>query len=175
MTQRHPNLLCIDDDDQSLEIRKILFEASGYRVLTARGGADGLRLFRSHPVDAVVLDYQMPEMNGGEVAVRMKTLRPQVPILMLSALPELPESAWQHVDGFVCKGESTARLLRIIEDLMARHDGFRAGPPSRFARMGIAAGVLMGKLTALFAPPSRRPQPAKPAKSTVQFHARQMS
>ena len=66
MRQRQPNLLCIDDDVQSLEIRKIVFEASGYRVLTASSGADGLRLFRSYPVDAVVLDYHMPEMDGGK-------------------------------------------------------------------------------------------------------------
>src|SRR5574340_177112 len=100
MRQRQANLLCIDDDVQCLEIRKILLEISGYRVLTALSGADGLRLFRSQPIDAVVLDYQMPGMNGGEVAVRMKDLRPEIPILILSAFPELPEGSPQCVDGY---------------------------------------------------------------------------
>ena len=172
MRQRQPNLLCIDDDVQSLEIRKIVFEASGYRVLTASSGADGLRLFRSYPVDAVVLDYHMPEMDGGEVATRMKDQRPRVPILILSALPELPEGAPQCIDGFICKGGPTARLLKTVEELVTRHDELGPSPPPRFARLGIMTGLLMGKLSSLIARSHKPAQPGKPTKAPVHFRAK---
>lgn len=170
MQARQTNLLCIDDDVQSLEVRKILFEINGYRVLTARGGADGLRLFRSQPVDAVILDYQMPEMDGGEVATRMKDLRPQVPILMLSAVPELPDKAHGHVDGFICKGEPTAKLVKSIEQLLAERDSSEASRPPRFARLGIMTGVVVGKLSSLVARPQKRPRFPK-AKAPAHFQA----
>ncbi len=64
-------ILCIDDQWSGLIGRKMLLENNGYEVLEATGGTEGLRLFLSHSVDAVVLDYQMPGMNGDMVAAKM--------------------------------------------------------------------------------------------------------
>ena len=72
---RQREILCIDDDEQSLRVRKILLETFDFRVTTASSAREGLRFFRSHHVDAVVLDYEMPDMNGGEVARKMKSMR----------------------------------------------------------------------------------------------------
>lgn len=122
MRQRRPNVLCIDDDPTGLEIRKVLLEAFGYRVTTALNGPDGLRLLNSRHTDLVLLDYQMPGMNGGEVAARAKQLRPETPILMLSALPALPlEAPAEFIDAFVWKGDPTAQLLSTLERLLAGH------------------------------------------------------
>ena len=87
---RQREILCIDDDEQSLLVRKLLLETRDFRVTTATSAKAGLLYFRTHHVDAVVLDYEMPEMNGGQVAQKMKSLRAQVPVLILSALPWLP-------------------------------------------------------------------------------------
>jgi CheY-like chemotaxis protein len=78
-------VLCVDDEQVGLQVRKILLERAGYRVLTAPDGPSGLAIFAAEPVEAVVLDYSMPGMHGGEVAVRMRQTKPQVPILLLSA------------------------------------------------------------------------------------------
>jgi response regulator RpfG family c-di-GMP phosphodiesterase len=48
--------LCIDDEEPGLVLRKALLESAGYRVLTARSGREGIRVFESNPVDAVVLE-----------------------------------------------------------------------------------------------------------------------
>ena len=112
-------ILCIDDDPQSLKVRTILLETMGYHVWSESDARDGLRAFGEHKVDAVVMDYEMPGMNGGEVAVEMKRLRPEVPVMILSALPWLPESAPPDViDVFVQKGESMRVLARRIEDMI---------------------------------------------------------
>src|SRR5260370_2120884 len=90
MFQLKPTILCIDDHRNGLIGRKMLLEQNGYEVLEATGGDEGLKLFRSHSVDAVVLDYQMPGMNGDVVAVKMKRAKAHVPIILLSAYRTLP-------------------------------------------------------------------------------------
>jgi DNA-binding response OmpR family regulator len=119
MSGRRPELLCIDDDKQTLVLRKMLLETHGFRVLTASNGPEGLRAFRQNNVDAVVLDYNMPDMNGGDVAVELKRINPQVPVMILSALPWLPDDAPGCIDAFMTKGEPTAVLAARIQRLIA--------------------------------------------------------
>ena len=57
MSRLKATILCIDDHWNGLIGRKILLENNGYKVLEATGGDEGMKLFLSHPVDAVVLDY----------------------------------------------------------------------------------------------------------------------
>jgi CheY-like chemotaxis protein len=105
MARRQKTLLCVDDNRSSLNIFKIILEDFGYRVLAAKTGREGLEVFASNAIDAVILDYQMPEMNGELVAAEMKRTNPRVPILMLSGCGSLPQSALQFVDEFVAKGD----------------------------------------------------------------------
>jgi PleD family two-component response regulator len=60
MSRLKATILCIDDHWNGLIGRKMLLENNGYEVLEATGGEEGLKLFFSHSVDAVVLDYRMP-------------------------------------------------------------------------------------------------------------------
>jgi len=59
-----PTVLCIDDNRESLQIRKLLLEMQGYAVLTADSGHAGLSLLAENLVDVIVLDYRMPERMG---------------------------------------------------------------------------------------------------------------
>jgi CheY-like chemotaxis protein len=97
----------------------MLLEREGYKVLTAENGTDGLKLFMANPVEAVVLDYAMPGMNGGEVAAEMKRLKPQVKILLLSAYVDLPEDATRWVDKRAVKGISPTAFLTDLHQLLA--------------------------------------------------------
>lgn len=109
-------ILCIDDDVVGLKMRKLLLEAQGYEVLTAPTGQQGLAELANHQVDIVVLDYQMPAMNGGEVAGLIRHKRPQLPIVMLSGYPDdVPGEIRELVDAFVTKGDSTPQFLGVIK------------------------------------------------------------
>lgn len=110
-------VLCVDDDVVGLGVRKILLERSGYKVLTAEDGHSGLELFAEHPVDAVVLDYAMPGMHGGEVAQQMRQTKPEVPILMLSAYVDLPTEVTSLVNLYMTKGEGAVALLSKLGNL----------------------------------------------------------
>lgn len=61
-------ILCLDDDPRVLETRKALLERKGYRVLIAPNGTAGTEISRKHSIDAAVLDFNMPGINGNEVA-----------------------------------------------------------------------------------------------------------
>src|SRR5260370_18084279 len=98
MARRQKTLLCVDDNQSSLNICKIILENSGYKVSTASSAREGLEIFASNVIDAVILDYQMPEMNGELVAAEMRGRKPPVPSLMLSGWWSVPESAFQLVE-----------------------------------------------------------------------------
>ncbi|MGA9475109.1 MAG: response regulator [Terriglobales bacterium] len=110
-------VLCIDDNEDLLECEKSFLEAFGYTVLAAASGGRGLELASQHSVDLVILDYLMPEMNGHEVAIEMKRLKPQTPIIMLSASAEVPRQVLKLVDAFVTKDQLVSQLLPTIAQL----------------------------------------------------------
>ena len=118
MSRAKATILCIDDHWKGLIRRKMLLEQSGYEVLEASGGDEGLRLFRSHPVDAVVLDYQMPGMSGDVVAAKMKSINSQIPIMLLSAYGPLPKNKLSSVDSFLSKSQPPNILLTALHEML---------------------------------------------------------
>jgi len=121
-------LLCIDDDEDMLECEKSFLESFGYSVLTAASAGKGLELASKHSVDAVILDYLMPEMNGQEVAIEMRQLRPQAPIIMLSGAVDIPEQALKWVDAFIAKDCLASQLLPAIAQLYGSGSGSTSQP-----------------------------------------------
>jgi len=116
--KNHKVILCVDDEAAGLSVRKAVLESQGYRVLIANNGRDALAIFSAEAVDLVILDYAMPEMDGQVVAERMKRLRADVPIVMLSAYVNLPSETMALVDRCLTKGEPTPVLLGTITNLL---------------------------------------------------------
>jgi CheY-like chemotaxis protein len=112
-------ILCIDDEANGLRIRKMLLQTQGYEVMTALSGPEGLELLDAYPFIAVIVDYSMPVMNGGEVAAEIKRRNPTLKILMLSAYVDLPEEALKWVDKRSVKGVSPTSLLADLEQLLS--------------------------------------------------------
>jgi CheY-like chemotaxis protein len=111
-------VLCVDDEAVGLKVRRILLERAGYEVLTASDGQSGIEVFSTHELDAVVLDYSMPGMSGGEVARTMRQLKPEVPILLLSAYVGLHDEVRSIVDIYMTKGEGAPALLERLSNLL---------------------------------------------------------
>jgi two-component system alkaline phosphatase synthesis response regulator PhoP len=88
--KRSLHILCIDDDEQILEMMKACLTHYGHRVKVASGGKRGLELFcaavlKSKPYDAVITDLAMPDIDGCQVACSIKIECPNTPILLLTA------------------------------------------------------------------------------------------
>jgi len=112
-----PLILCIDDADVALRVRKLVLASAGYSVLTAASGEEGLELFKQHAVELVIADHFLSAKTGTEIAKEMKELKPEVPILIVSATAEKP-SGIEFADGFLPKGDSPEILLAAIARLL---------------------------------------------------------
>ena len=119
MSRAKATILCIDDHWKGLIARKMLLEKNGYEVLEASGVEEGLKLFLSRNVDAVVLDYQMPGTSGDQIAERMKRINAQVPIMLLSSYGPLPKSKLRSVDSFLTKSQPPDILLSTLQGLLS--------------------------------------------------------
>jgi CheY-like chemotaxis protein len=111
-------VLCIDDNDTLLRMLRTVLSSVGYRVLTSTSPRQGLELGLQDVVDAVVLDYEMPDLNGAEVAALLKHGRPALPVVMHSAHPpQTLGTAIRFIEAFVPKGSAgmlVAELERVL-------------------------------------------------------------
>ena len=112
-----PLILSIDDDQVALRVRKMLLASAGYEVLVAESGEAGLELLKANPVDLVIADHFLSAKTGTEIAREMKELKPNVPILIVSAATETL-SGLEFADSFVAKGEAPDALLETIAGLL---------------------------------------------------------
>ncbi|MEO5762267.1 MAG: response regulator [Vicinamibacteria bacterium] len=80
-------ILVVDDDDDSRKLFDVLLRTGGYATAAARNGAEALKCVAQSPPDLIILDVLMPDVNGYEVAARLKAspLTATIPIIMITA------------------------------------------------------------------------------------------
>src|SRR6478736_4283320 len=107
-------ILCVDDNEQSLSIRKVLLETRGYRVIACTRGEDALERFHKGGIDLVLTDLIMPRCDGTKLIEHMKAISPQTPAILLSSKVRIYDRATQ-ADVFLPRGaRATAELLESI-------------------------------------------------------------
>jgi DNA-binding response OmpR family regulator len=111
----NPTLLCINRDPARLRS----LQENGYQLLTATNGHEGLRLFASQPVDAIVLDYHLGMLDGALVANEIKRVRPTIPIVMLADNLELPDGALNSVDALVTRSDGAHFLWATVHFVLS--------------------------------------------------------
>ncbi len=121
---RKPTILCVDDELNGLTGREFLLRQHGYEVMVTTSSQEGLQLFQSAAVDAVILDYRMPEMMGDVLAARMKRLKPEVPIMLLSAHDHLPQAALRSTDTFLSKSAPPSEFVVAVDNLLCTRGPF---------------------------------------------------
>jgi DNA-binding response OmpR family regulator len=116
-------ILCVDDNEQALSIRKIMLETRGYRVLAYNGGEQALEAFRRGGVDLVLTDLIMPGVDGSRLIEEIKNLSPQTPAILISGRTKVYERD-TLADVFLPKGMyEPADLLERIRLLLVRKRG----------------------------------------------------
>jgi two-component system, OmpR family, response regulator CpxR len=116
-------ILCVDDNEQALSIRKILLETRGYRVLACNSGEMALEAFRRGGVDLVLTDLIMPGVDGPKLIEEIKRLSPQTPAVLISGRTKIYERE-TLADVFLPKGMyEPAELLERIRLLLVRKRG----------------------------------------------------
>ena len=120
--------------------------SAGYEVLTAASGEEGLEVFKQNSVDLVIADHFLSDKSGAEIAVEMKEIKPQVPILIVSAAAEAAQRSG-FADGFLSKGDGPGRTARTaLPTFFARKP-----TDSRISRTSLGSSLAAATVLARFA------------------------
>ena len=119
-------LLYVDDNDELCETYTGFFREIFKEVDCARDGYEGLQLFRRNGYDLVITDINMPRMNGFSLIREIRKIRPDQPVIVVSAYSEiayLSKINDCYVDYFLVKPVDTKNMIeevyRCLEDMMA--------------------------------------------------------
>jgi len=116
-------ILCVDDNEQSLSIRKVMLETRGYRVLACTTGHAALELFYQGGVDLVLSDLLMPGLDGANLISKVKDASPETPAILFSGKIKMYDKDLR-ADLFLPKGMyAPIELLERIRILLIKKRG----------------------------------------------------
>jgi len=111
-------ILLIEDDPSARESTKLLLNIDRHSVTEARDGTEALDLISRQPFDLVLLDFFMPGMHGGEVALQIRRMAPSLPILMITAYLEKLSNFDKPVNAVLGKPFAIDELRSEIAKLL---------------------------------------------------------
>ncbi len=116
-------ILCVDDDERALSIRKVMLQTRGYRVLTCCDPESAVEIMKEGGIDLVLTDLMMPKLNGARLIDQLKTIAPDTPALLFSG--SVSCCSEEHMaDAWLPKGEfAPMELLERIRVLLIRKRG----------------------------------------------------
>ncbi len=116
-------ILHIEDDPKNRLLVRKLLTAAGHEVLEATGGLEGIRLATERAPDLVLVDLYMPDLDGYEVTLRLRGMKPMagVPIVAITAEGDREISLAVGADGFLEKPIDARRFARQIERFLGGH------------------------------------------------------
>jgi CheY-like chemotaxis protein len=119
----HLKILVVDDNANGLAARRSVLEELGHKITTAPSGAEAYVLFQEQKFDLLVTDYKMPRMDGLELISRVRTLRPELPVILISGFADtlgLDEES-TGADAVIQKSANeVSHLLRAVNRLMRK-------------------------------------------------------
>lgn len=112
-------ILVVDDEEHICELYKHDLEDEGYAVTVARSGKDALTAVEHDPPDLIVLDIQMPGMDGIETLERIIGGDKRIPVILNTAYSHYQDdyATWE-ADGYVVKSSDSTKLLNEIKRLI---------------------------------------------------------
>ena len=119
-------ILLVEDEQPLRSCLRMMLELEGHQVSEASNGAEALKIFNPDEFDLVITDYEMPVMQGNQLAIRIKRLAPSLPILMVTGSGQARRDATNPVDLVMSKPFTMTDLRLVVGELL---------PPGR--RMGL--------------------------------------
>ena len=109
-------ILLVDDEDSIHLLYREEFEDEGYEVVSAYNGDQAIDKFQAEKPDLVILDINMPGMNGIEVLRRLKEMSPDLPVILSSAYTEYKQDfgSWAS-DEYIVKSANLDELKNAVK------------------------------------------------------------
>lgn len=108
-------ILLVDDEEGIQLLYREEFEDEGFEVISAYNGDEAMAIFREQSVDLIILDINMPGMNGIEVLRRMKEINPNLPVILSSAYQEYKQDigSWAS-EEYIVKSSNMDDLKNAV-------------------------------------------------------------
>jgi len=125
MAEEKKRVLCIEDEQEMIDLIKLILERRGFEVLGAVGGKEGLEVIRREKPDLILLDLMMPEVDGWEVYRQMKADEQvkDIPVIVVTAKAQSIDKVLglhiAKVDDYVTKPFGPQELLKSVNKVLA--------------------------------------------------------
>jgi Response regulator containing CheY-like receiver, AAA-type ATPase, and DNA-binding domains len=113
-------ILCVDDEDLPRTLRKLILQKQGYQVITATSGEEALALLKREGIRLVLTDQLMPGMTGSDLTKLVKSTRPDMPVILISGVNEIPPDAI-YADRFISKVGGPELLFDTVAEVLAMY------------------------------------------------------
>jgi len=120
------SILCIEDEQEMIDLIRLILTRRGFEVKGANGGKEGLEIIRKHHPDLVLLDLMMPDMDGWEVYQQMKAddTTKDIPVIVVTAKAQSIDKVLglhiAKVDDYIAKPFSPQELLTSVDSVLNR-------------------------------------------------------
>ncbi|HSO26592.1 MAG TPA: response regulator [Anaerolineales bacterium] len=124
MPESDKRIVYIEDEQEMIDLVRLILSRKGFEVLGAGGGREGLDMVREHLPDLVLLDLMMPDMDGWDVYQQMKAddRTRQIPVIVITAKAQSIDKVLglhiAKVDDYISKPFSPKELLQSVEKVI---------------------------------------------------------
>ena len=118
MTNDSPRILYVDTENDQRIFLAAMLECRGFRVRTAKRALDALQLIATEHFHVVIVDYELPDMTGAQLAQEIRVVEPQVRVILLSGRPQLPAGEMACIDVHIVKGSLLDTTIETIRGLL---------------------------------------------------------
>ncbi len=115
------SILVVDDDRHVLEVLEARLSSGGFQVLKATGGSEALKIIKTQNVDLLISDMKMPGMGGMGLLTEVRSLRPGLPLIFLTAYGTIPDAVHAVKAGavdYLAKPFDGRELLKKIRKIL---------------------------------------------------------
>lgn len=126
--QQRYRVLCVDDNEFGLFVNTIILRNQGYDVVACTDVVKAAAIASSEEIDLAILDYQMPVMNGAELAAICKAANPDMKVILYSGSVGMPKWELALADLFIAKADGIEALLEGIAALLLTDGTLTAVP-----------------------------------------------
>ena len=108
----------MDNDQVILHLNSVILRKKGYEVVVCRDAIAAAAIVQAKEIDLAILDFQMPAMNGAELAARCKAEQPEMKVILFSGPLAMKKLELACVDLFVAKSDGVVALLEAVKELL---------------------------------------------------------
>jgi CheY-like chemotaxis protein len=114
----HGRIFYVDDNPKARRLLTSVMTSCGFEVIGAGDSIEALSRIRKCSFDLALLDYQMPRLTGSQLAQKIKSSKPDVPVVLISGFSALPPFELIFVDAHVGRGATLDELLDTMRSLI---------------------------------------------------------